>query len=45
MKKFFLLARTKNGFLTKERLSDYAIKKQNKTKNLDRKSLFLSPHI
>lgn len=26
-KKIFFLARTKNGFLTKERLSDYAIKR------------------
>lgn len=28
MKKFFLLPRTKNSFLTKERLSDYAIKRK-----------------
>lgn len=28
MKKFFFLARTKNGLLTKERLSDYAIKRK-----------------
>lgn len=27
-KKFFLLPRTKNSYLTKERLSDYAIKRK-----------------